>query len=265
MKAVLSGRSPQRATDNDSRDTMASPAHHTVLVKWYNVKAGYGFIEDLRTGKDIFCHASGLTRALKDRPPREGDEVLLAIHEGSKGPEARDVTPVGPSSAPTTTSRHTPRRKRTEEKIQEKVMACIFTAKALAGRNHRRLQELIPAILQHNGLPAIQIPLCALTKANPTRTFRSRSRRGKTGDATVDAMAAPNHHHQQEAAPAGDEPKIREKTESETQDDVEIKPTFTSPTQPTAAHPTDTADQSIDSRSKKNSPANHCRPGESRK
>ncbi|XP_045101324.1 Y-box-binding protein 2-like [Portunus trituberculatus] len=153
---------------------MASPAHHTGFVKWYNVKAGYGFIEDLRTGKDIFCHASGLTRALKDRPPREGDEVLLAIQEGSKGPEA------------------------------------------LAGRNHRRLQELVPVILQHNGLPAIQIPLCALD--NPARTIRSRSLRGKTGDATDETVAAPNPQ-QEEAAPAGDEPKNREKTGTETQDD----------------------------------------------
>ncbi|XP_045126769.1 Y-box-binding protein 1-like [Portunus trituberculatus] len=62
---------------------MASPVDHPGLVKWYNVKAGCGFIQDLRTGKDVFCHASGLTRSLKDRPPREGDQVL-AIREERK-------------------------------------------------------------------------------------------------------------------------------------------------------------------------------------
>ncbi|MPC59562.1 Cold shock-like protein CspB [Portunus trituberculatus] len=79
---------------------MASSADHPGLVKWYNVKAGYGFIQDLRTGKDVFCHASGLTRSLKDRPLREGDQVLLAIREGKKGPEAREVVPVSSHADP---------------------------------------------------------------------------------------------------------------------------------------------------------------------
>ncbi|XP_045111709.1 cold shock protein ScoF-like [Portunus trituberculatus] len=119
---------------------MASSADHPGLVKWYNVKAGYGFIQDLRTGKDVFCHASGLTRSLKDRPLREGDQVLLAIREGKKGPEAREVVPVSSHADPVMSSQHTPRKPQREEDIQAKVLACIFMAKALAGSDHRRLQ-----------------------------------------------------------------------------------------------------------------------------
>ncbi|MPC97981.1 Cold shock-like protein CspE [Portunus trituberculatus] len=70
---------------------MSSPTHHTGLVKWYNIKAGYGFIHDQQTGDDVFVHAAGLTRSLKENPPREGEELLLNIRESNKGPEARNV------------------------------------------------------------------------------------------------------------------------------------------------------------------------------
>ncbi|MPC77415.1 Cold shock-like protein CspE [Portunus trituberculatus] len=178
---------------------MASPADHTGLVKWYNVRAGYGFIQDLSTGKDVFCHASGLTRSLKDRPPREGDEVLLAIREGKKGPEAKDVVPVGKRRDPTTSNHHISGRPQREEDLQARVLACIFTAEALAGSDHRRLQDLIPTILQFNGLPAIKIPLSALTV--PNRPNRSCSRRVQPG-----TEAAPNIHPEATGKPAASLP-----------------------------------------------------------
>ncbi|MPC27942.1 hypothetical protein E2C01_021133 [Portunus trituberculatus] len=76
-----------------------------------------------------------------------------------------------------------------------RVLACIFTAKALVGSDHRRQQDLIPTILQHNGLPAIKIPLSALTA--PNRPNRSRSRRVQPG-----TEATPNIHPEATGKPA---------------------------------------------------------------
>ncbi|MPC62022.1 hypothetical protein E2C01_056101 [Portunus trituberculatus] len=79
--------------------------------------------------------------------------------------------------------------------------------------DHRRLQELIPLVLQYNGLPAVYIPESDLS-AN-TRTNTRLSRRGhpgavgKTEDSTV---AAPNHQQAAtaaEAEPTGDKPGNR--------------------------------------------------------
>ncbi|MPC57217.1 hypothetical protein E2C01_051193 [Portunus trituberculatus] len=51
---------------------------------------------------------------------------------------------------------------KTDEKdVQAKIWACIYTAKAIAGVDHRRLQDLLPLLLQHNGLPTIYIPRTA--------------------------------------------------------------------------------------------------------
>ncbi|MPC54754.1 hypothetical protein E2C01_048679 [Portunus trituberculatus] len=181
------------------------------------LRQGTGSSRTCTRGQMFFCHASGLTRPLKDRPPREGDEVL-AVREGIKGPEAWEVTPVSSTSSPPTTRHRTPRKKPVEEDIQAKIYACIFTAKALAGKDHRRLQGLIPLLLQHNGLPAVHIPLRALTANTSANTRLSlRGHPGNTGKTEVETVAAPNYQ-QEEAAPAGDEPKNREETE--TQDDV---------------------------------------------
>ncbi|MPC36786.1 hypothetical protein E2C01_030255 [Portunus trituberculatus] len=120
-----------------------------------------------------------LTRPLKDRPPREGDQVVLAVREGAKGAEAWDVAPVSVTSVPLKSRNRTPRKQQGKEDMQAKIYACVFTAKTLAGRDHRQLQELIPLVLQHNGLPAVYIPRSALT-AN-TRTNTRLSRRGHPG------------------------------------------------------------------------------------
>ncbi|MPC63191.1 Y-box factor [Portunus trituberculatus] len=176
---------------------MTSPAQHPGLVKWYNVKACYGFIQDLHMGADVFCHASDLNRPLRNNPPREGDQVLLAIQEGAKGPEARDVAPVGSTSDPSKSSHRTPRKQQEEEEdVQAKIYACIYTAKAIAGTNYRRLQEMIPFILQYNGLPAVYIPRSALPPTNRDNTRLSRrDSPGADHETGNTSVAAPNLHH----------------------------------------------------------------------
>lgn len=61
-------------------------------VKWFNAAKGYGFIARDQ-GKDVFVHYSAIQmegyRALA-----EGDKVEFEIVDGSKGPQAENVTKV---------------------------------------------------------------------------------------------------------------------------------------------------------------------------
>ncbi len=56
-------------------------------VKFYNESKGFGFINDLETGQDVFVHSSGLKSDI-----REGDEVTFDVKPGKKGMNAVDVT-----------------------------------------------------------------------------------------------------------------------------------------------------------------------------
>lgn len=59
-------------------------------VKWFNAAKGYGFIAHDQ-GKDVFVHFSAIQmdgyRALA-----EGDKVEFEIVDGTKGPQAENVT-----------------------------------------------------------------------------------------------------------------------------------------------------------------------------
>lgn len=59
-------------------------------VKWFNDQKGFGFITD-ENGKDVFVHFSGLNmdgfKSLK-----ENQTVEFEVTEGSKGPQAINVT-----------------------------------------------------------------------------------------------------------------------------------------------------------------------------
>ena len=61
-------------------------------VKWFNAEKGFGFIE-CEDGSDIFVHFSAIQiegfKALA-----EGQKVEFEIVEGSRGPQAANVTPL---------------------------------------------------------------------------------------------------------------------------------------------------------------------------
>ena len=67
--------------------------YHTMnkgTVKWFNNQKGYGFISD-ESGNDIFVHYTGLNME-GFKSLEEGQEVEFEIVEGSKGPQATNVT-----------------------------------------------------------------------------------------------------------------------------------------------------------------------------
>ena len=62
------------------------------IVKWFNDRKGYGFIEQ-EDGPDVFVHHTGINAA-GFKSLQEGDKVTFYIEEGDKGPSAVNVTAV---------------------------------------------------------------------------------------------------------------------------------------------------------------------------
>ncbi len=62
------------------------------IVKWFNEKKGYGFIEQ-EEGPDVFVHHSGIEGS-GFKTLNDGDRVTFDIEQGQKGPAAVNVTVV---------------------------------------------------------------------------------------------------------------------------------------------------------------------------
>ncbi|MEW6672395.1 MAG: cold shock domain-containing protein [Thermodesulfobacteriota bacterium] len=59
------------------------------IVKWFNDRKGYGFIER-GDGKDLFVHHTSIDMP-GFRTLAEGDKVSFEINESDRGPEAKNV------------------------------------------------------------------------------------------------------------------------------------------------------------------------------
>ena len=59
------------------------------IVKWFNDKKGFGFIEQ-EDGPDLFVHHTAIS-ATGFRTLNEGDQVSFEIEESDRGPKAKNV------------------------------------------------------------------------------------------------------------------------------------------------------------------------------
>ncbi|AOY57934.1 MULTISPECIES: cold-shock protein [Desulfococcus] len=62
------------------------------VVKWFNDKKGYGFIEK-DEGGDVFVHYSAINMG-GYKSLNEGDRVSFEIENGDKGPAAANVVKI---------------------------------------------------------------------------------------------------------------------------------------------------------------------------
>ena len=62
------------------------------IVKWFNEKKGFGFIEQ-DEGPDVFVHHTSIN-ATGFKILNEGEQVSFEVEQGPKGPRAANVTVV---------------------------------------------------------------------------------------------------------------------------------------------------------------------------
>lgn len=82
---------PRRSTGIDIEEDVEDGRERGV-VKWFNVKKGFGFIT-WDEGEDVFVHFRSI-RGQGHRSLSEGQRVKFSVVHGEKGPQAEDVSAV---------------------------------------------------------------------------------------------------------------------------------------------------------------------------
>jgi cold shock protein len=64
---------------------------HRSVVKWFDAKRGYGFIEDPAGDQDIFVHFTSISTERRFKSLRTGQVVEFELQDGPRGPHAVEV------------------------------------------------------------------------------------------------------------------------------------------------------------------------------
>lgn len=72
---------------------MEDVKRYTGTVKWFSSSKGYGFIQWPEGPKDVFVHYSAI-QMQGYKSLDEGQQVEFSVEDGTKGPQAVNVTPV---------------------------------------------------------------------------------------------------------------------------------------------------------------------------
>jgi cold shock protein len=62
-------------------------------VKWFNAEKGYGFIQQVDGGPDVFVHFTAIETS-GYRTLEENQQVEFTVTSGPKGPQAEHVKPL---------------------------------------------------------------------------------------------------------------------------------------------------------------------------
>lgn len=94
---VGSRYSPDKINRTEQSDKKYVEENVAGKVKWFNVKAGFGFISRSDNDQDVYAHYTAIANKNPDHRVRslaDGEAVQFNIVEGSKGAEASDITGV---------------------------------------------------------------------------------------------------------------------------------------------------------------------------
>lgn len=64
---------------------------HTGTIKFNDIRKGYGFIIDNKTGDEIFFHYTGIKSGRVYKGFMNNDQVSFKLAPGAKGPEANEI------------------------------------------------------------------------------------------------------------------------------------------------------------------------------